>query len=243
MQMSSPAPSVSLILNLSAATNEQADSGIRTLSPLFERGTLTATWVVAEPRQVERIASGLLASTAHEFAATVSARTPQRLRSELLALQASVQQLAGSPLSTVQGDAVQLRSRAALLSDLGVNAVVSETQTSQPAKPRALPCGIWQLDAVVSIPQPRGRWSVFPTRRPSVKQLLEDDGASNPRVVAIDFAAVGSRDLQSCESLLREISQAVEQQQLQVATVSTLAAELTKLHQVKPQRSILRRAA
>jgi len=248
MEPHPPVPSIvssaALVINLVSPESEQTEMGIRFLSTLLGQLELPATWVVDQPQQAKVIADQLLAVTNHELALTVEARSPQRLRSELANLQAAVKAASGQDVSVVMGDPQQLRSRTALLADLGIGAVVSRSQPSGPSKPpRLLPCGLWQFEPTVSIPQPRRRWSLLPTRRPSVKQLLNADSANHQQVVAIDLGQTNGRELQGCEQLLGEIAEAHLRKQLRVATISEFAVELASRHEVKPQRSILRRAA
>ncbi len=233
-------PSVALVINLASADVEQTAARAQLLGQL----QMPATWVIDEPRQAKVLADRLLASAGHELALTVEARTPQRLRSELANLQAAVRTVSGQEVTVVVGDPQQLRSRAALLADLGIGAVVSETHQTGPARPpRLLPCGLWQFDPAMNVPQLRHRWSWLTARRLTLKHLLATETSSNQKIAAIDLGQVNDRELKGCEKLLQEIAETVHQRQLQVATVSELAAELVSQREVKPQRSILRRAA
>ncbi len=237
METQPPVPSVALVINLASPTAEQTAAGAQRLTPVLDKLRLPATWVIVHPRQAKVLAG-------HGLAVAVEARSPQRLRSELSNLQATVQAASGQEVSVVVGDPQQLRSRASLLADLGVAAVISATQQPGPTKPpRQLPCGLWQFDPAMTLPQPRHRWSWLTSRRPSLQQLLADETSGILKVAAIDLGRASDRDLQNCEQLLQEISEAAEQQQLQVATISEMAAELASQREVKPQRSILRRAA
>ncbi len=230
-------PSVALVINLASSVAEKTVAGAQLLAPLLDKLDLPATWVIAHPRQAKVLAN-------HELALTVEARSPQRLRSELANFQANVQAASGQEVSVVVGDPQQLRSRASLLADLGIGAVVAATQQPGPTKPpRQLPCGLWQFDPAMTLPQPRHRWSWLTSRRPSLQQLLAAETSGNLKVTAINIEQASDRDLQGCEQLLQEIAESVRQQQLQVTTVSKMAAELASQREVKPQRSILRRAA
>jgi len=237
-------PSVSLVINLSATSAEQFAAGARFFAPLLGKLALPATWVVDEPRQAKMLAERQLAPSGCELALTVAARTPQRLRTELADLQAAVYAISGHKISVVAGDPEQLRSRAALLADLGIAAVVSGSQQPGPAKPpRLLPCGLWQFDPAMTLPQPRHRWSWLTARRSTLRRLLAAETSGDHKVVAIDLAQASDRDLQGYEQLLHEIADGSRQQPLRVATVRELAAELASQREVQPQRSILRRAA
>lgn len=235
---------VALTFNLTQSTADQADAGAQFLIPLLQRLELPSTWILDEPAQAKMLAALKLAHGDFELALTVGARTPQRLRSELASLQAEVTSTFGRHSSVVAGDGQQLRSRAGVLAEMGIGAVVSTFSTSESDKPaRPLPCGLWQLDPTCNIPQPRSRWSILPARQPNAKKLCTAGVAGAPQIIAVDLANLGRRDLHGCASLVGEVAEACQRQELRVAKISELAAELTKRNEVKPQRSILRRAA
>lgn len=228
-------PSVSLLINVTAATTNSAS--IQSVASAVRQSQLPTTWIVDQPRQAQVLAAAV---AEFESAALITARSPQRLRSELANLQAGLLAVTGKPLSVVAGDPQQLRSRAAMLADLGISAVLPDQLPAAGSKPpRQLPCGLWQLDPTISLPQQRGRWSLLPTRRPSLSQAV--GGATC--IVSLDLAQASSRDLQSFTRLLEEAAQGRRDQQLNVVRVSQLAAQLAQRNEVKPQRSILRRAA
>ena len=238
-------PSVALLINLSPASEmaQNAEKSQVLVSQLGNLG-LSATWVIDEARQVNRLGHGQLATTAQEVALTANERTPQRLRSELSNRQAAVQATSGHVVSVIAGDPQQLRARAALLADLGIRAVVSQSHAAAVAKPpRLVPCGLWQLEASVTLPQRRHRWSLLPTRRLTIARLLSMNPVRQPITVAIDPGQLSGRDLHRCQQLLQDIAAAKNQQLLKVATVSEVVAQLASQHEIKPQRSILRMAA
>lgn len=235
---------VSLAINLANSTRDQGATAAQALVAELQRLELPAIWILdpTAPKTAPGVCQ--LAPADFELALAVTARTPQRLRSELANLQTEVRATCGKEISTVVGDAQALRSRAAVLADFGIGAVISAARDAAVGKPpRSLPCGLWQFEVALSVPQSRGLWSWLPTRRPNVKSLLAAAVAGNPQVIAIDLAQLRRRELQGCVSLLDEIATARRQGQLQVTNVSDLAAELTSRNVVKPQRSILRRAA
>lgn len=242
MESSPIVPSVSLVLFQAVSAIGQASAAVlaRELNSL----KIPATWVISESQQAKILANKRLTSAIDELALEVTARTPQRLRTDLSNSQLAVQAVSGHEVTTVVGDPQQLRSRAALLADLGIGAVLShlqasQTPTRQTKPPRPLPCGLWQLDSSVSIPQPRRLWSLLAGRRVTTQQL---QAAAPQQVVAIDLSSMSGRDLSSCGQLFREIADAVQRQQLRVATICELANQLASKNEIKPQRSILRAA-
>jgi len=235
---------ISLVINLTTSVAEPTAAGAHFLAPLLDKLELPATWIIDGSWQGKVFADWPLAARGHELALTASARSPQRLRRELANLQATVLAVSGQDVSVVSGDPQQLRSRAALLADLGIVAVVSELQPPGPPKPpRQLPYGLWQFDRTMTIPQLRHRWSWLTSRRPTLKQLFAAETSGNTKVVTIDLGQAKARELQECEQLLQEIAKGSCQRQIRVTTIGQRAAELASEHAAKPQRSILRLAA
>ncbi len=227
-------PAVSLVIYVAA---ENAIPS--TVRAAVRQAQVPTTWIIDQPRQAKMLAD----TPAIEFGAAVAARSPQRLRSELANLQAGVQATANQSLCVVAGDPQQLRSRASLLANLGIRAVVADGHSQEVATTlRQLPCGLWQFDPSIGLPGPRRRWSFLPTRQPSLRQLVDDD-ANSPRVLAINLGQANAHDEKIFTQLMQEAAQASRDQALRVVTIGDLANQLTNQHEVKPQRSILRRAA
>ena len=238
-------PDVSLAIKLTNSTGDPGAARAPSLLPELQRLELPAIWIVDHPAQARELAGGKLAQADFELALAVHARTPPRLRTELATLQQEVRASLGQGIAAAVGNAQELRSRAAVLADFGICAVLSDARDSAAGKPpRLLPCGLWQFQPACHIPyRSRGLWSFLPARRPILKQMLATAAAGNPQVIAIDCGQLGRRELDGCVSLLREIAEARRRQQIRVAKISALATELTSRNAVKPQRSILRRAA
>ncbi|MEM8943609.1 MAG: hypothetical protein AAGD11_00380 [Planctomycetota bacterium] len=227
-------PSVSLVVSAVSADS----SALESLASNIGRLGLESTWVVDQPQMAKVLAKRIAGC---QFAAAVTARSPQRLRSELANLQIAVQAISQTDVVVVAGDPEQLRSRAAMLADSGIKAVVPLTLESSAAKsPRQLPCGLWQLDPTVAFPMVRSRWSLLPARRPSLKDLLAGGSVCT---AAIDLGQVSGRDVHSFSQLIEEIAFAKRELQLEVFAIGQQASALANRHEVKPQRSILRRAA
>jgi|GEM_PF-4182852 len=239
-----PVPSVSLVFNLAVPTETKTSQAQDFASQLQQLG-LPATWAIRRPQQAKCLSNALLTTTPQELAFIADACSPQRLRSELASHQAELQNLFGQNCSVVMGDPQALRARTALLADQGITAVVAVAPPSRQAAhpPRQLPCGLWQLEPTHSLPRPRSRWALLPARHLAMPQLLKSRTAAQPAVIAIAPEQLSSRNLKNCEDLLRAISAAQRGQELTVVTISALAAQLASQHAVKPQRSILRRAA
>jgi len=236
-------PHVSLVINLSAASGSAASSEKKRLlaSQLSELG-LSATWVIDQSRDVEGLGGGPLAKTRQEVALTADARSPQRLRSELSRRQAAISEASGHVVTAVFGDPLQLRARTTLLADLGITAVVANCPDTDMKTPRPLPSGLWQVEPTLTIPQPR-RWGLLPVRRIKAARISASAAINQPAVISIALDQLTARELQACDVLFQEIGESQQQGLLAAVTVSELALQTASRYEVKPQRSILRRAA
>ena len=239
MEPSPIVPSIAVVINLSERVVERIEASCG----LFRHLGVPATWVVDGPKQAKLLAEAQLATS--ELALTAEMDLPGRLglpggvSSRLSSRLAAVQALTGQEVSTVVGDPRQLRARAAMLSDLGIRAVIAGGEWGVAAKPpKQLSCGVWQLDPAVRASGRRRRWGVLPVRRTSLRQVLNLGTASETLLLEI-----AGGQMKQCERLLDEISRAVREQQLVVTTISQMVARLACEREVKPQRSILRVAA
>ncbi len=227
-------PAVSLVIRVAA---ENANPGA--VRAAVRQAQVPTTWIIDQPAQAKMLAD----TPAIEFGAAITARSPQRLRSDLANLQAGVQAITNQSLSVVAGDPQHLRSRASLLANLGIRAVVADGHVQDVTTTlRQLACGLWQFEKSLGFPGQRKRWSFLPTRQPSLLQLVGGD-ANSPRVVAINLGEANSNDEKVFTQLLQEAAQASREQTLKVVSIGELADQLTDQHEVTPQRSILRRAA
>ena len=238
-------PSVSLCINLSAPNKPGSNrENARGLASQLRSLGLSATWIVDQPQDAHCLGGGQLASTTQELALTADARSPQRLRSELTNRQAAIQATSGQTVTVVWGDPEQLRARTALLDDLGITTVLASLSPATSEKPlRPLPSGLWQMTPTLSIPQPRRRWALLPFRGRGSKHLVAKATSGQPLVISIEVGLLSARDLKNCVVLFEEIATANRQRLLSVVTASELVAQFATRHEVKPQRSILRRAA
>ena len=157
-------------------------------------------------------------------------------------MKAAVFAACGQEVMTLMGDPQQLLPRAALLADLGIEAIITDSVASKKTS-RPLPFGLWQIDPVLTVPQPLRRWSLFRNSRPSLHQVLEVASSSKHRLVMINLADTDRKELLGSKGLFQEIATACQEKRLTASTVSEMAAQLAKLNKVTPQRSILKRAA
>ncbi len=246
-------PKVSFLINLGSCEAEGANvARLRHLVHLFRGHRLPATWS-ASGAHCAQLLQDQSSSVTQEMALIVDPSwsalqiSAKRFRDELCRRLQSLAGCRGVSPSLVTGDSALLRSRANLLAKQGIQAIVTELPArGSSAKPRPLPCGLWQLAANVRIPQRRLSFRWLPMRRISVKQLVTPPYAASGAIVLVEseeLQRISARGLQSFEKLLREVSWYASRRQLVVSTISEIVAELATHHEVKPQRSILRVAA
>lgn len=229
-----PAHSICLLVNAVAADSRMSQN----LASACGKLGLTSTWIVDQSSQAKVLADSM---AGFELAAAASARSPQRLRTEITNLQAGLQAISGTEVSVVAGEPHQLRSRAALLADMGISVVVPlAPSTSEAKQPRQLPYGLWQLDPTVTLPRARTRWSLLPARRPCVAQLTSAGPSS---LAALTLSQASNSDVNSYLKLLQEVATSSRQDEIKVVTAGQMATALSSQNETKPQRSILRRAA
>jgi hypothetical protein len=229
-------PAVALVINLEGPVS-QSSRQARSVFPLLRSLRLPATWAIETPQQAKMLAEEQL-EAAGELALRVESLAD--VRGPFSNRLATVQAAAGQDVPVVVGDPQQLRLAASRLAQLGMTAVVAAPQHAPSAKqPRPLPCGLWRFDTALGLPQ--RRWSLWPARRTSAQQLLRMAGPQ--LVVTLDLGRLNRRGLRSSERLLRDLAEYSSRGQLRIESVRCLAAELSCQNVVKPQRSILRRAA
>ncbi len=254
MDKSSRVPRVAFVLNLGVSeTTDTSAARIQHLIHLFQGHRLPATWVISDTKCAKLLASQRTASSMiTEFALTVDGpwsdvnTSPSAFRSELADRCAAIRAMTGRSIKLVAGNPQSLRVRAALLAEQGIAGIFSPQQDNASARSRPLPCGLWQLELSVRIPQVRRFSQWFISRRFSAKQLISASSLGETTLVAVDTGKLGisnARSLQAFEKMLCEVSWAASRNQLAVTTAGEVVAELTSQQAVKPQRSILRVAA
>lgn len=253
MKQGSDLPRIAFVVDLADTSPSEADKArLLHLLHLFTGHRLPATWIVdtAERARLMREQNTAPASGEVAFRIDMQRLSPLsshlQFRAELGSQIATLSDASEADAQLLVGDPQLLRSRATILAELGIVGVFFDQQDrSTPAKPRPLPCGLWQLQPSICLPQKRRLANLLSRRQTSVKRLLALDTAETAilMVRSAELGRSGARALRGLEKLLREISWAASRDQLIVSTVGETLAELTSQRVVKPQRSILRVAA
>ena len=248
-------PRVAFVVDLGpAGPNDRDAARTHHLVHLFHGHRLPATWAVNDAEQAiqlhgrESSPSYAKQDVALRLASTWCDQITQvQFRRELNSRIAELNSAVCAATHLVAGNPGLLRSRAAILAEQGIGGVLAlPSKRSAVAKPRPLPCGLWQFDPSVHIPLEGGFLPWLFGRRTSANQLIAAGASGETVFVSVessDLGRVSARSLQSFEKLLREVSWAASRNQLVVSTVDQALTELIAHRAVKPQRSILRLAA
>jgi len=254
MDGASKMPQLAFVLNLGVSeATETSTARIQHLVHLFQGHRLPATWVVADTQCAKLLAvQHTASSTTTELALAVRGRwsdtevPPSTFRRELADRCAAIRAMADRSVQLVAGDPELLRSRAALFAEQGIGGILSTEEDQATTGSRPLPCGLWQLELNVRIPQVRRISQWFTGRRVSAKQLISASSQGETTIVAVETGKLGTssaRSLRAFEKMLRDVSWAASRNQVAVTTAGAVVAELSSQRAVKPQRSILRVAA
>ena len=239
-------PRVAFVINLARNNSQQlSPTRLQHLVQLFESQRIAATWAASEASALKPLANRSDRRSVHDLA--LQLHTPANTRQPNSNLAAQIQgfhhQLGQAPCAVI-GNGSQLRNRANVLAQFGVQAVVCGPHETQPARPRAIGCGLWQVSPAVHLPWTTWKQRLL-RRRPSLRHLstVATDGIA---LVSIDSAALelhSLRHIGQFEKFLREISWSASRGQVEVASLSEVVAELATRNQARPQQSILRAAA
>lgn len=244
-------PYVGFSINLAGSTvSNQASSTANHLLHLFESHRLAAVWGLRSDGLLNLPDPRYLASQ-HELAVVVSGEQSSAAVTGDWFQKAVAEQLhklseaTGAQITTVFGNAGDLRNRTALLESLGITAVVSHS-VSKAAYPRSWPCGLWQLAPTVKLPARRGFWQKLSGGVATPRKLVTKLTSSQTAIVSIELPALtnaGARGLRSVEHFLAELTGAASRRQLQLGSLKQIVSDLNQQRAIKPQRSILRSAA
>ena len=245
-------PRVAFVINLAPADSRQlSPTRLRHLIHLFRSNRVSATWAISDASMAQLLREQAGNLSADQMALNMlalkgDAKTSSRGFTKQLSQElARVAAVVGSTPSVVVGNSSRLRSRMVLLSQLGIETIVSDgTDKRQNSRPRSLPCDVWHLSPQMQLP--RTRLIQRLTRRgPSVREMISSavDSTMLVSVSAPEVEKLSARGMQSFEKLVQQVSWAGSRGQIEQTTLSEIVADLRRRNQVKPQRSIMRVAA
>ena len=243
-------PQVAFVINLSSTGSAPSTSLVHHLDQLFLGNQFPVTWAIESPEQAKSIFQRQISFKNLDLALSLPLNRDlpfRRLHSILQAQLRELEDMTGAETSLILGNCKELRSRAAVLAQEGIGAILStESPRNDTSFAKPLPCGLWQLNAGLSLPQPRRFWGILSGRKPSLKNLLGETSHTGTTVALISGADLDSRGSSAGSSLgrlLQETSLAAKAGQISVTTTRALIADLVDQRRIKPQRSILRAAA
>ncbi|MBI3838847.1 MAG: hypothetical protein HY288_13070 [Planctomycetia bacterium] len=219
---------------------------------LLAKYDLAATWAVADPAAIERIAA---TSAAHEVAlfgdSTWVGREAGRGRfGRELTRRAVRGRGAGLAISTLVLKSTELDDHADLAIKHGITAVRhAEPQSDKSARrflPQSLRYGLWSFPVSCTLPG-TCRW--LPgggggrRARALIDQAIKRRGLAQLAIDAHELAARGYSALHVLKRVLAHADWRRRQGVLDIATIGTTASRLSRQHQSKPSRSILHPAA
>ena len=245
-------PRVAFVINLAADDSQQLGlSRLHHLIHLFSSHRVSATWAIGDASTAQILREQTDASEAHQVALNMQALNAgsksssrgftQQISQELARLAAVM----GQTPSVVLGNSARLRSRLVLLSQLGIETILSDSSDkASRGRSRPLPCGMWQLTPCMQLPHTR-ILDRLTRRGPSVREMIASavDATTLVRINANEFEKLSARSMQTFEKLLREVSWAASRGQIEQSPLAEIVGNLRQRRQMKPQRSIMRVAA
>jgi hypothetical protein len=225
---------------------------VRRLVDLFSAYRLPATWASGNPAQSPATTPVMRTGVEHELAllgdagwAGASATRTQFAR-ELTRRLGLARSVGLAVTSLVPRDGT-IREHADVMLKQGISAVaVKETDASSGnhrVAPRALHYGLWELPMTDRLPMARS-W-IFGGSRSLVRRIRSDAPEGLAFHIAVDAAAIEreSRNEAAIARVVRGVAELRDRGLVRIETLSTAAARLAAVPAVRPQRSILRRAA
>lgn len=203
------------------------------IGKLAER-RLTATWAMAEPRQVEAVARWSGATVRFEGASLAPAGGVVDSLKQFAA--------AGESIATVCMGTEQLRAQDfRTLCQLGVRSIVAVDGAGKAGAVQSLPFGLLQFTPVLCAPT--AGWIQRWFGKTALN--LPEDVESGKAVIVVDLARMattGGRGWRELDRLLHQLDEARLAGHLAPATMAAVTGEIGRASATRPQRSILRAA-
>lgn len=255
----SPSPArIAFVVHLDGSQSDQARPArsdiarIQHLVHLFRGHHVPATWAVADSSSLNQLQDQGLLQAGDELALAISRShlSSPLLRDSLRKRISAIQALMDKTVSLVAGEPALLRPHAAFLAELGLRGILSHTHKRAAAKTYSpLPCGLWQFDYALAIPQKSWFARLLPGSNP-IQRIHKLIAKEETFLISIDAARVAqaqlsqssTRSLQNLEKVLREIGHCASRAELTITTAGEILAALTTTRVARPQHSILRAA-
>lgn len=245
----SPSPArIAFVIKLESQELAANLARIQHVAHLFRGHRLPCTWSVAGCCSLESIEHKGILHPTDNVALAIGGESvaPQHFRERLRKRLAAMHTCSREKIRLVTGDPVALRPHAAILSEQGIQAVLSDSKRRAcPSSNTPLPCGLWQMNFGAMIPRRSWLARLIAGNQAVLRQITNLSAMDQPLLVSIDASAVAhtsARSLQQLDKMLQSISYSASRQQLQVVTIGEIVTDLTANRVSRPQQSILRAA-
>jgi hypothetical protein len=225
----------------------------RQLIDAAERSRLPVTWAVSDPAHSAATPLILRSNVDHEFAILGDANWigPMAGRTRFareLARRVAQSRGAGIDVHALVPRAASIERNIDLVVKQQITAVagveLAQSATRHIATPRALHYGVWEMPVTCRLPQPTtwlstGAWSTW--RR--IRRAAKDASTFHLVIDAPSVCEEGRRARNAVAWLMRRVATLRDRGLVRVETLHGAASRLAAVPTVKPQQSILRRAA
>jgi hypothetical protein len=239
---------VAFVVHLDSQKSAAADvARIQHVMHLFRVHHIPATWAIASCDSLQLMQHKGLLEPGDELALALpqtNSLKPNTFRDSLRQKLSEIRACSRSSINLAAGEPTIMRIHAATFAEQGIRGIVSESKIRQGSLPHVtLPCGLWQLNHAITIPQKSWlNWLLSGSAIQSFNKTLAKNSTVLVAVDAARIAHASARSLQGLEKILRNASQMASHNELRITTSGEIIAELTASRVARPQHSILRAA-
>jgi hypothetical protein len=239
---------VAFVVHLDSPKSAAADvARIQHVAHLFRGHHIPATWAIASCDSLQLMQHKGLLEPGDELALSLqqtNSLSTSEFRDSLRQKLSEIRACSRTTIHLTAGEPTIMRDHAATFAEQGIRGIVAESKMRQGELPHTpLPCGLWQLNRAVSIPQKS--WIGRLLGGGSITQFNKAIATQSTVLVAVDASQVAhssTRSLQGLEKLLRHASHSASRDELAITTAGEIIAELAATRVARPQHSILRAA-
>lgn len=239
---------VAFVVHLDSPRSAAADvARIQHVAHLFRGHHIPATWAIANCDSLQLMQHKGLLEPGDELALAIPQTTTLSNSAFRESLRQKLNEIRACSRTTIHlaaGEPTIMRDHAATFAEQGIRGIVAESKVRQGELPHSpLPCGLWQLNHALAIPQKSWlNWLLSGSAIQSFNKVLAKHSTVLVSVDASQIAHASARSLQSLEKLLRHASHIASHDELTITTAGEIIAELAASRVARPQHSILRAA-
>jgi hypothetical protein len=239
---------VAFVVHLDGPKSAAADvARIQHVVHLFRGHHIPATWAIANCDSLQLMQHKGLLEPGDELALALpqtNSLSSNAFRESLRNKLTEIRACSRTTIHLAAGEPTIMRIHAATFAEQGIRGIVAESKVRQgELSYTPLPCGLWQLNQALTIPQKSWlSWLFSGSAIQSFNKLLAKRSTVLIAVDASRIAHASARSLQSLEKLLRHVSHIASHDELAITTAGEIIAELAASRVARPQHSILRAA-